>query len=362
VTVPNPSGDDHAEPWAEAGDRYGRTAVGKPAVKTVDVHSHLAVPEAWAIAEPHFTPERDPRTLASPEETLRYNRGYHQSVSDKFTTAEVRLADMDAMGIDVQAISISPVQYGYWLDADLASRLAAAQNEAIAAMVASHPDRFVGLGTLPLAHPRTAAAEVGRVVDLGLRGVELGTDADGTDLDDGPLEPVWEALAGSGLPILLHPSGYPESGRLGDYYMVNVVGMPLASTVALTRMILGGVLDRHPGLRIVAVHGGGYLPLAIARVDHAFKHRPELQRHLTRPPSEYLDRVWFDTTVFDPELVAALVARFGAGRVLLGTDYPFDMGEGDPLALLAAAGLTDDEVAMVAGGNALELFGAPSAT
>ena len=133
--------------------------------------------------------------------------------------------------------------------------------------------------------------------------------------------------------------------------------MPLASTVALTRMILGGVLDRHPGLRIVSVHGGGYLPLAIARVDHAFKHRPELRHHLTRVPSEYLDQVWFDTTVFDPALIAALVARFGADRVLLGTDYPFDMGEGDPLAVLAAAGLSDDEVAMVAGGNALGLFG-----
>ena len=234
---------DGGEPWAAAGDRYGETAVERSASKTVDVHSHVALPEAWAIAEPHFTPARDPCTLASPEETLRYNRGYHQSVSDKFTTAEVRLADMDVMGIDVQVVSLSPMQYAYWLDADLAPRSAAAQNEGIAAMVESYPDRFLGLGTLPLAHAPAAVAEVGRVMDLGLRGVELGTDADGIDLDNGDLELVWEALAGSGLPILLHPSGYPESARLGDYYLVNVVGMPLASTVALTRMILGGVLS-----------------------------------------------------------------------------------------------------------------------
>ena len=150
-----------------------------------------------AIAEPHFTPVRRPRTLASPAETLRYNRGYHQSVSDKFTVAEVRLADMDAMGIDVQVVSLSPVQYAYWLDGDLASRLAAAQNEGIAAMVESYPDRFIGLGTLPLAHRRAAEDEVGRVIDLGLRGVELGTDADGIDLDNGDLEPVWGRWQGA---------------------------------------------------------------------------------------------------------------------------------------------------------------------
>ena len=143
--------------------------------------------------------------------------------------------------------------------------------------------------------------------------------------------------------------------RFRDYYLVNVVGMPLASTVALTRMIVGGVLDRHPGLRIVSVHGGGYLPLAIARVDHAFEHRPELRRHLTRAPSEYLDQVWFDTTVFDPALIAALVARFGADRPPRDR-LPVRHGR-RPIAVSAAAGLSDDEVAMVAGGNARGLFG-----
>jgi aminocarboxymuconate-semialdehyde decarboxylase len=133
--------------------------------------------------------------------------------------------------------------------------------------------------------------------------------------------------------------------------------VPLSTTLAVTRMILGGVFDRHPGLHLLLVHGGGYLPFYSARTDHAFRHRPELRQHIDRLPSEYLANLYFDTTVYEPGLVEQLVRRFGADRVLMGTDYPFDMGVTDPLALLEVSRIDQTERAMVAGGSARKLFG-----
>jgi aminocarboxymuconate-semialdehyde decarboxylase len=156
--------------------------------------------------------------------------------------------------------------------------------------------------------------------------------------------------------VVLHPAGFTHAERLTEYYLVNVIGMPLSSTLAVTRMILAGVFERHPALHMLVVHGGGYLPFYSARTDHAFKHRPELRAHIDRPPSEYLDRLHFDITVFDPGMVDHLVRTYGADKVLLGTDYPFDMGLPDPLALVAEARLTEKERDMIVGGNAARLF------
>jgi len=157
--------------------------------------------------------------------------------------------------------------------------------------------------------------------------------------------------------VILHPAGFTEGRRLTDYYLVNVIGMPLATTVAVTRMILGGVFERFPRLQMLLVHGGGYLAFYAARTDHAFRHRPELRSHIDRLPSEYLSSLFFDTTLFDAEMVRQLVTRFGADRVLLGTDYPFDMGLTDPLSLLTETGLPAEQQLLIAGGNSSRLFG-----
>jgi aminocarboxymuconate-semialdehyde decarboxylase len=143
---------------------------------------------------------------------------------------------------------------------------------------------------------------------------------------------------------------------MDDYYLINVVCMPLASTVAVSRMILGGVWERFPDLRMMVVHGGGYLPFYFARTDHAYKVRPETRRHIPRPPSEYLHLLNFDTTVFAADAVEHLVAEFGADHVLMGTDYPFDMGPTDPLGFLAEADLTEEQHSLIVGGNAARLL------
>ncbi len=340
--------------WVAA---WGPTTAARPARKVIDVHAHLMVPESAEMTRPHLKPEDEPRSFYSSSETKELNNEFYRLAGAKYTDPETRIADMDAMGVDVQMVGITPFHYFYWADAELAPRVASLQNERIAEMAAHDPDRLIGVGTLPMAHPMASVAEAGRVAGLGFPAVVIGADVNGTDLDDPSLAPVWSALEELGLTVILHPAGFTEARRMSDYYLVNVIGMPLSSTLAVTRMILGGVFERHQGLRMVVVHGGGYLPFYPARTDHAFRHRPELRRHIDRLPSEYLDGLYYDITVFDPDLVEILVRRFGAEHLLLGTDYPFDMGLTDPLALLADSRMSQTERELVAGGNARRLFG-----
>lgn len=341
--------------WSE---RWKPSAVTKPPVRTIDIHTHILVPESADLTRPHFKPEMDPRTFYSSPVTKELNQEFYKLVGAKYTDPETRLEDMDALGIDTQIIGLSPFHYFYWADAELAPRVATMQNERIAAMVATNPGRFVGLGTLPMAHPAAAVAEAQRIrSEYGFPGVYIGADITGIDLDHEMFEPVWEAIEDLGLVIVLHPAGFTHAERMTDYYLVNVIGMPLSSTLAVTRMILAGVFERHSALKMVVVHGGGYLGFYSARTDHAFKHRPELRRHIDRPPSEYLKKLYFDITVFDPGMVEHLVSTYGADHVLLGTDYPFDMGLPDPLALVADSKLTMTERDLIVGGSARRLFG-----
>lgn len=345
------------QPWLEWAERWSPTRVEKLPTVTVDVHNHIFVPESAELARPHFAPEKDPRTFFSADESKSFNLAYYEAVDGKYTDPRVRLADMDAAGIDVQVVALAPSQYFYWLDAEMAARVAAVQNDRIAEVVAHSPSRFVGLGSLPMAYPDRAVQELARIDrELGFRGVEIGADVGGGDLDDRRFDPVWSALEELEMLVVLHPAGFTEGRRLTEYYLVNVIGMPLSSTVAVSRMILGGVFQRHADLKMLVVHGGGYLPFYVARTDHAYKHRPELRRYIDRPPSEYLARLYFDTTVFDPVMLEHLVERYGAEHVLLGTDYPYDMGLPDPLALIADARITEADKELIAGGNARRLL------
>ena len=340
--------------WIEA---WAPTESSLKPARTIDVHSHLMVAESVEMTRPHFKPEFEPRTFYSSPVTKETNNEFYRMSTPKYTDPDTRLADMDDMGIDVQMVAITPFQYFYWADEDLAPRVAAVQNDAIATFAAQRPDRMVGVGTLPMAHPEAAVDEVARVAERGMPAVELGADVNGADLDDPALEGVWAALEESGIAVILHPAGFTEARRLTDYYLVNVIGMPLSTTVAVTRLILAGVFERHPGLKMVLVHGGGYLPFYWARTDHAFRHRPEMRGRIDRLPSEYLGSIYYDLTVFDPSLVDTLADRFGADHLMVGTDYPFDMGETDPLRLLEQTNLTATESETVAWGNATRVFG-----
>jgi aminocarboxymuconate-semialdehyde decarboxylase len=348
-----------AEWWPELAPRIEPSSAPHPRCLCVDVHTHLSVPQAAAVAKPYFRPELEPRALHSSAETLRYNAEYRASELNtaQFLDAEQRLADMDAQGVHAQVLSVPPNEYFYWLPEHEALRANRIQHERFAEVVARWPDRFAAVANVPMDHPDLAVEMLREArTDFGFRGVEISADVLGQDLDDRRFDPVWQAVVELDMTVILHPQGFTHGQRFSDYYLVNVMCMPLASTLAVTRMILGGVWNRHPDLRVLVVHGGGYLPFYIARTDHAWRVRPELRHHLNVPPSEVLRSIYVDTNVFDARMVEQLVRALGADHVLMGTDYPFDMSTVDPVGFLAGAELSDDDRTLVLGGNAARLF------
>jgi aminocarboxymuconate-semialdehyde decarboxylase len=234
-----------------------------------------------------------------------------------------QLEAMDRLGMGLRVVCPPPFALGYAGEPD--GRV----NDAVADAVARAGSRFLGLGTVPLHRPAAAAAELRRCMEgLGLRGATIGSDPGaGRELDAADLEPFWEAAEELRAVLLLHPSDVPGGARMGSYHLRNLVGNPMATAHAAARLIFGGVLDRHPGLRIVLSHGGGALPWIAGRLDHGYQVRPECASACAEPPSAYLGRFWYDTVVFEGQALRYLKEMVGEGRVLFGTDTPFDMGD-----------------------------------
>src|SRR5690606_33703397 len=253
-----------------------------------------------------------------------------------------------------------PTQYYPWAEPALAAEIAQAINAAILRAARDHPERFLGLGAVSLQHPELACEQLRALMQHPeFRGVEITSDPTGRGLDDPRLEPFWGTAASLGAVIFIHPLGTSLGERVNRYYLSNIVGQPLETTIALSELIFGGVLDRHPDLRICAAHGGGYLPLAAGRSNHGHGVRPEAG-NCRRAPGEYLRDIWFDTVVFQPQALRQLADTVGVSRIVAGTDYPFDMGEYALHSLIRAVpGLGPSDHAAVLGQNALDLLGLP---
>jgi aminocarboxymuconate-semialdehyde decarboxylase len=327
---------------------------------TIDLHCHALVPavEALVAGLPQKAAEPDMMAKTMGEASVAHNNAKMlPTAGPRMTRIEQRLADMDAMGVDVQVISPSPTQYYYWAEPDLAQQIVGQQNDAIAELCARHPRRLAGLGTLALQHPKLAAGQLEHAVKtLGLKGVEISTSVNGKELDDPSLGDFWARAEALGALVFVHPFGTTLGQRTASHYLVNTIGQPLETTIALSRLIFGGVLDAHPRLKILAAHGGGYLPTYVGRSDHAHAVRPEAAADAPRKPSDHLKRIWFDSLVYDPTALRHLIDRVGVSQVVVGTDYPFDMGHYDMHALVdATPGLTDEERAAILGGNAARL-------
>lgn len=304
-------------------------------------------------------PADDPFFFYCGPKSLAYNAEHFSGIMPKMAEPEERIPDMDKMGIRVHVLAIGPPQYYNWTEPSLGAELAELQNDCIASMVAGDPDRFVGMATLPMQDPERAIAELQRAMTKhGFPGASINTSVNGRDYDHPDYRPFWANVQELGATIILHPQGFSDGARLTDYYMINVVGNPLDSTVATMKLIYGGVLEEFPDLKIVVVHGGGYLPFYADRMDHAFEVRPECRENISEPPSSYLRKLHFDTMVFGEDSLGYLVRRYGSDHVLLGTDYPYDMGETDPIGLIErVGGLSDDDVDDIVGRNAARLLG-----
>lgn len=267
-----------------------------------------------------------------------------------------RLRDMDATGIDVQVLSICTFTSCYWLEQDLALAVSQIQNDQIAALVRRMPNRFMGLGTVPMQAPKLAADELLRAMHtLGLRGIQIGTNVNGRNLDDPALEPVWATAAEVGAFILVHPFNAAGVPGLDTYYLKNFIGNPLDTTMAAASLVFGGVLERHPTLTFCMVHGGGFAPYQAGRFFHGWRVREEPRVNLKQSPQASFDRLYFDTILHDPKPLGFLVDLVGSSRVLLGTDYPFDMGQYD-LGLLDAVPLPEPDKANILHKNAARLI------
>jgi len=329
--------------------------------QTIDVHCHVLTlaAESLVAASPQKQAEAGFMLKAMGAASVAHNNAVMlPQAFPKMTRMEQRLADMDAMGVDIQVISPSPTQYYYWAEHDLAEGVVRVQNEHVAELCAKHPERLRGLGTVALQNPELASKQLEHAVsELGLAGVEISTSVNGAELDADHLRPFWQKAEQLGALVFIHPWGTTLGNRVSTHYLNNIIGQPLETTIALSHLIFGGVLDRHPGLKIIAAHGGGYLPSYCGRSNHGHSVRPEVRADAGALPVEYLRKIWFDSLVYEPEALRHLINVVGISQVLIGTDYPFDMGHYQPHELIASTpGLSAADAEAILGGNAAALL------
>jgi aminocarboxymuconate-semialdehyde decarboxylase len=291
--------------------------------------------------------------------TQAVNRRQLEAIRPKMDLLDVRIADMDRMGVDVQAVAVAVYQYYYWADPELGAKIARIINEEFVTSTAAFDGRFLPLGTVPLQDTGAAVQELRYLAnELGMRGIEIGTHVEGEEISSPRLDPFWAEVEALGLVIVVHTQGTTHAQRLADHNFVNIIGHAFEATLATAHLIFDGVVERYPDLKIVVVHGGGYLPAYAGRIDHGWKARDDVREGVPQLPTTYLRKFYFDTMVFEPGQVEYLVDTYGADHVVLGTDYPYDMGDDDPLALLGAStGLKQEHVDLIAGGNAARLLG-----
>lgn len=336
------------------GRRHGPTA--RPQSITVDVHSHVGVPAAAKIVEGHLDFSTIPLARFATPDTKALNRQQDADRRSRMNEYDDRLRDLDAAGIDKQLIMCPPPQCYYTVQTDIAARATRVVNDGLAEYVAGRPDRFAALGSVPLQDGHLAAAELEYVMSLGMKGVQILTNVAGKELSDPEFAPFWAKAEELGALVLLHPNGFTEAERLTRFYFNNVIGNPLETTIALHYLIFDGVMERHPNLKIFAVHGGGFAGAYWARMDHAWNARSDV-KVIPHAPTTYLKRMYFDTVVFSVEQLEALVRMAGVDHVLMGTDYPYDMADSDPVGHVMASALDDAAKAAIVGGNAVKLLG-----
>src|SRR5579872_7472320 len=314
-------------------------------VKTIDMHAHCYFHETVALLG---------------EEGTKIERSPVNGAAETFLGIDQRLAAMDAQAVDMEVLSINPFWYGR--DRDLAAKIVKIQNEKLAELCASKPDRFAAFASLTLQAPDLAVQELETAVKKqGLKGAAIGGMVNGVEFSDAQFHPVWAKAEELGVPLFVHPQGVVELNKRlsGNGWLANTIGNPLETTIALSHLIFEGTLDKFPGLKIIAAHGGGFLPSYADRSDHACTVAPKLCNpdiKLKKKPSEYLNQIYFDSLVFTPEAIRHLAAQVGAGQIVLGSDYPYPWQLRPVDHVFASTSLSEDEKVDILGRTAARLF------
>jgi predicted TIM-barrel fold metal-dependent hydrolase len=321
--------------------------VGGKRVKTIDVHAHCQFREAGAL-------------LGGGAALLADGRSFNEVATAAVIEIDKRLAAMDAQAVDMEVLSINP----FWYDRerDLAGQIVKLQNEKLAELCASRPDRFAAFASLTLQAPDLAVQELEIAVrKLGLKGAAIGGAVNGEAFSDPKFHPVWAKAEELGVPLFIHPTGIPEFSKklAGNGFLTNAIGYPVETTIALSHLIFEGTFDRFPKLKVIAAHGGGFLPSYADRSDHAClvspkSCNPDIQ--LKKAPTEYLKQIYFDSLVFTPEAIRHLVAQVGPGQVVLGSDYPYPWQLQPVDHIFASESLSDDQKADILGLTAAKLL------
>jgi len=332
-------------------------------VTTVDAHTHFIPPEFVADARAGRALDRITVERRDGGEWLVHPQGYRYPLVAEFFDLHAKLEQMDALGIQTSVLSLTPTLFFYWLETAAAADFCRQANDSLARFVGAS-DRLHGVAVVPLQDVEAATAELRRAVTtLGLRGVEIGTTMEDVPLDDRRFDPFFAAAAELDVPVMLHPYYVGTRPQLADFYMTNLTGNPMETCIAATRLILSGFLDRHPGLKLVLVHAGGFLPYQIGRLDHGFRVRAETRAAIASPPSTYLRRFWYDTITHAGKPFEFLIELVGPDRIVVGTDLPFDMADQRFRSYLStgAYALAPATRAAISARNAIDLFGLPRA-
>ena len=315
-------------------------------VKTIDVHAHCLIPEALALLPGDEGKSIFPQTKGAQQFLIQL---------------EERLAGMDAQGVDMEVLSINP--WWYRKERDLVAQIIRVQNEKLAELCASKPDRFAAYASLSLQYPDLAVAQLEEAVrKFGLKGAAIGGSVAGEEFSDPKFHPIWAKAEELGAVLFIHPQSTPELAKRfkGNGWLSNVIGNPLDTTIALQHLIFEGTLDKYPRLKVCAAHGGGYLGSYAPRSDHGCFISPQNcdpNIVLKKKPTEYLNQLYFDALVFTPEALRHLVAQVGASQVVIGTDHPIPWEEHPVDHIMATKSLTDAQKVAILGGNAAKLFG-----
>jgi aminocarboxymuconate-semialdehyde decarboxylase len=323
--------------------------IGGKRVKTIDVHAHCQFREAGALLGANAAGGQ-----------LVDGRPFAEVAAVAFVDIDKRLAAMDAQAVDMEVLSINPFWYG--IGRDLAGQIVKLQNEKLAELCASRPDRFAAFASLTLQAPDLAVQELETAVrKQGLKGAAIGGTVNGEAFSDPKFHAVWAKAEELDVPLFIHPTGIPELAKklAGNGWLTNTVGYPLETTIALSHLIFEGIFDRFPKLKVIAAHGGGYLPSYADRSDHACLVSPKSCNpniQLKKTPSEYLKHIYFDSVIFTPEAIRHLVAQVGASQIVLGSDtpYPFQLQPVDHI--FASESVSDDHKVDILGRTAARLL------